>query len=303
MSHQRRKISDLGPAEAAELLASLQSFEDKLGDLDVDGSDSEGLESNAGTGLAETLHDSIGRLRDKLTAVTHTPSKPIQATRKISMVSMYLQEDKIPGLVQIGSAPGRQGGDNTMSAGYLKRMVVFARKHGFGSNEAGGNSDVLINLILLRLAVLSELSNIRITSNRSADTLGLVYGNLAEYRLVELPTDNKLPQDTNIHGVHKASIFIVKKDQETDLLPRAALALASHCRNTGVKHMRGAVSSGFKWAFFVWRDSEDGSETEIRYSLPFNVDGGEHGMELVVGLLKHWVDSPLDVDKEYFEGP
>ncbi|TFY51955.1 hypothetical protein EVG20_g10767, partial [Dentipellis fragilis] len=55
-----------------------------------------------------------------------------------------------------------------------------------------------------------------------------------------------------------------------------------------VKHMRGAVSSGLKWVFFVWRESEDGTDTQIRYSLPFDVDSGKHGMELVVGLLKLW---------------
>ncbi|TFY59913.1 hypothetical protein EVG20_g7616 [Dentipellis fragilis] len=278
MSHQRRKISDLGPAEAAELLTSLQSFEDKFSDVDM--SDSE----DVGPGLAESLHGNIGRLRDKLMAVAHSPSsRPAPATGKISLVSMYLKEDKIPGLVRVSSTPD-SGEASAMSAGHLRQMVDLARKQVF-NDDAGGDS-VFINLFLLRLAVLLKSSNIRIFSERSADALGLVWGSMTECRLVELPTNPKLHHGA--HGIVRASVFVAKRDQESDLLPRAALALASHCRTIGVKHMRGAVSSGLKWVFFVWRESEDGTDTQIRYSLPFDVDSGENGMELVVGLLKLW---------------
>jgi len=91
------------------------------------------------------------------------------------------------------------------------------------------------------------------------------------------------------------AIVEAKKENLNQALPQAIIAAASYCNEHGLRGLRGCVTSGKTWKFFVYRvtaasDSED-HEAEFCYSKDINLDKECAELPLLLGLLKDMVEN------------
>ncbi|KZV66390.1 hypothetical protein PENSPDRAFT_755731 [Peniophora sp. CONT] len=96
------------------------------------------------------------------------------------------------------------------------------------------------------------------------------------------------------------AIFQTKSGSGTELdviLPKAVLAVAAFVKRQKKSSMRGAVTSGKEWMFFVYNSAKDGRGGSYRTSPILSLDSMEE-RDIVVGLLKVWIEKGYqDVDE------
>ncbi|VDC04694.1 unnamed protein product [Peniophora sp. CBMAI 1063] len=103
-----------------------------------------------------------------------------------------------------------------------------------------------------------------------------------------------------VPGVTCFAVFQTKSSSGTELdvlLPKAVLAVAAFVKRQKKPSMRGAVTSGKEWMFFVYNTAHDGRGGSYRTSPILSLDSVEE-RDVVVGLLKSWIERGYeDVDE------
>jgi len=95
-------------------------------------------------------------------------------------------------------------------------------------------------------------------------------------------------------------IFEAKRNNVRDALPRAIMAAASYCQQHGLEAVRGAVTSGEQWLFFVYRMTMDGGRT-VSYTTQFELGSNLEGLLLILGILRDWVNHSTESEQLFFE--
>jgi hypothetical protein len=108
-------------------------------------------------------------------------------------------------------------------------------------------------------------------------------------------------------------VFAAKRESFKDTFPQAAVAAASFCEIKqsvvpsfyglwsylilcSLSTIRGCVTSGERWLFFVYEKNLDGGPRGVvRTSLIFELERELNGLALILGLLRDWVRLSLSV--------
>ncbi|KAG2126111.1 hypothetical protein BD769DRAFT_1462911 [Suillus cothurnatus] len=99
-----------------------------------------------------------------------------------------------------------------------------------------------------------------------------------------------------------SNIFEAKRDNVRAVLPQAAIAAASYCQLQGLFAVRGVVTSGEQWVFFVYERHTDGTGL-VRSSPEYTLGRNLEGLALVLGLLRDSVrlnDNATSSDHTFF---
>jgi len=105
--------------------------------------------------------------------------------------------------------------------------------------------------------------------------------------LLEDPA-NALENPAGIKGPVTSNIFEAKRDNVRAAMGQAVIAAASHCKQHGLSVMRGCITSGEQWLFFIYETTESGglvSASTDEYSIGSNFEN----LALVLGLLQDWI--------------
>jgi len=194
----------------------------------------------------------------------------------------------------------------------LKNLIDLVRRHVAVVTEAGCR--VLINLILLRVA--SAMSTDQMDVNiipeyPIAKTLfpgNRSFGGVVDFLLTKLPgrytryllgdPTTALGNPDTIKGPVTSNIFEAKRDNVRAAIPQAVMAAASHCKQHSIQVLRGCITSGEQWVFFVY--STTGGGGFVSCSDEYVVGTQFEGLPLILGLLHDWVDNTTDPQQLFF---
>ncbi|KAG1784537.1 uncharacterized protein HD556DRAFT_1427447 [Suillus plorans] len=304
MAHisKRRKLSDLTAGDTNELLDKLEEFRSNLDEGDQD--------------LPDGLMDKLQELRDKLEDVKHTSFSRVDPTTllslKISSGPLFLDSDKRQEVETLGLAesPG------CLLIGTTRDLINLVRGHVSTVTEAGCR--ILINILLLRVVsvmcagattvnIIPEFSLPRTTFNRDSGKCS--FSGVVDFLVTKLPTryTNFLLSDPTtalgnpgyIEGPMTSNIFEAKRDNARFALPQAAIAAASYCQLQGLFTVRGVVTSGEEWIFFVYERREDGTRL-VRSSPEYSLGHNLEGLALILGLLRDSIDNATSSEHVFF---
>ncbi|KIM72900.1 hypothetical protein PILCRDRAFT_93275 [Piloderma croceum F 1598] len=96
---------------------------------------------------------------------------------------------------------------------------------------------------------------------------------------------NALANPAGIKGPVTSNIFEAKRDNVRAAMGQAVIAAASHCKRHGLSVMRGCITSGEQWLFFIYETTENAglvSASTDEYSIGLNFEN----LALILGLLQ-----------------
>ncbi|KIM71928.1 hypothetical protein PILCRDRAFT_747605 [Piloderma croceum F 1598] len=286
MGHKKRKLSDLTVGDRNALLVALDAFQDNLDEDDED--------------LPSGLLTALGQFREKLEVVKHVSFSKVDPTDLaqlgIRVGPLFLNKEKTTSARALGLT---EADNNILSMTVLQELVDLVRKHVSVITEAGCR--VLINLLLLRVAstMSDENTDVNIipeypiaktilAENRS-------FGGVVDFLMAKLParyTDHLLrnpvislnnPDLTPI----TSNIFEAKRDRVDAAIPQVALAAASHCKQHSLPVLRGCITSGEQWVFFIYEAKEVGGL--VSCSSEYSIGQHFQDLPLILGILRDWV--------------
>jgi len=299
MPPKKRKISDLVAGYADSLLLALTAFQDFLDEDDDE--------------LPPGLIKALDELRAKLEVVKHVSFSKVDALTllqvNIKSGPFFLVPEKRALAEERGSAEV-EGKVLTMEI--LQELIELVRKHVSVVTEAGCR--ILINLILLRVAsamstdqmavdIIPEYPIAKTTfpGNRS-------FGGVVDFLLTKLPVrysryllgdpTTALGNPDAIKGPVTSNIFEAKRDNVRAAIPQAVMAAASHCKQHSIPMLRGCITSGEQWIFFMYSAGENGGY--VSCSEEFNIGPQFDGLPLILGLLHDWVDNTTESEQVFF---
>ncbi|KAF7760588.1 hypothetical protein Agabi119p4_11264 [Agaricus bisporus var. burnettii] len=200
-----------------------------------------------------------------------------------------------------------------LSMEVLKQLIELVRRHVSVVTQAG--SRVLINLILLRVA--SAMSTDQMDVNiipeypifRALSPNHHSFDGVVDFLLTKLPgrytpfllgdPTIALSNPNAIKGPTSSTIFEAKRENVRVAIPRAVKATASYCKQHSLQVLRGCVTSGEQWVFFVYRVAIDGGGV-VSCSEEFNIGPRFEGLPLILGLLHDWVNNTMDRQQIFF---
>ncbi|KAH9978998.1 hypothetical protein BGW80DRAFT_1442860 [Lactifluus volemus] len=123
------------------------------------------------------------------------------------------------------------------------------------------------------------------------------FNGVIDYLLVRLAPERSLT----------GAVIRAEQDNTEQAIPRAALTVASYCKEQQLSVMRGCITSGEQWTFFVYKSPTASGRHrrvarikrggEFHFSRQFNL--GEN-LSLVLGLLSNLTNNALEHDQKYF---
>jgi hypothetical protein len=297
---KKRKLSNFTTDDRSAMLLALQHFQDTLDPEDEE--------------LPTGIHDTLDQLRQKLELVKHTSFSKVDPTIlvqvNIKIGPLFLVQDQIAAAKEIGSSDidGR-----VITLDVLKELITLTRKHVSVVTEAGCR--VLINLILLRVAsIMSDgqtdvdiipeypIATTTFYDNRS-------FGGVVDFLVAKLPARytqfllgdpaNALANPAGIKGPVTSNIFEAKRNNVRAAMGQAVIAAASHCKQHGLSVMRGCITSGEQWLFFIYETTEEGglvSASTDEYSIGSNFEN----LALILGLLQDWINNTTNTESVFF---
>ncbi|KAG1778407.1 hypothetical protein EV702DRAFT_1278097 [Suillus placidus] len=297
---KRRKLSDLTVGDTTELLYKLEELCSNLDEGDED--------------LPAGLIDKLQELRDKLEDVKYTSFSKVDPmtllSLKISSGPLFLISDKRREVLGLAETPGCLPIDTT------RFLISLVRGHVATVTEAGCR--ILINMLLLRVVsvmclgdmtvnIIPEFPLPRTTFKRDSGKCS--FSGVVDFLVTKLParyTDYLMGDPTTalgnsgyIGGPTTSNIFEAKRDNVRAALPQAAVAAASYCQLQGLFAVRGVVTSGEQWVFFVYERHTDGTglvQSSPEYTLGQNLEG----LALILGLLRDSIDNATSSDHTFF---
>jgi hypothetical protein len=293
---KRRKLSDLTVGDTNELLHELEEFRSNLDEGNKD--------------LPAGLIDELQKLRDKLEDVKVDPVTLLSL--KISFGPLFLISDKRQEVENLGldETPGCLPIDTT------RLLISLVRGHVATVSKAGYR--ILINILLLRVVsvmclgdttvnIIPEFPLPRTIFNRDSGKYS--FSGAVDFLVTKLParyTEYLLGDPTTalanpeyIQGPMTSNIFEAKRDNVLAALPHAAIAAASYCQLQGLFVVRGVVTSGEQWVFFVYERYTDGTGL-VRSSPQYTLGQNLEGLALVLGLLRDSIDNATISDHTFF---
>lgn len=297
---KKRKLSNFTTGDRSAMLLALQHFQDTL-----DPDDEE---------LPEGIHDTLDQLRQKLELVNHISFSKVDPTVlvqvNIKMGPLFLVPETINAAKEIGSAD-IEGQVITMDV--LKELIMLTRKHVSVVTEAGCR--VLINLILLRVAstmsdgqtdvnIIPEypIATTVFQDNRS-------FGGVVDFLVAKLPARytsfllgdpaNALANPAGIKGPVTSNIFEAKRDNVRAAIGQAVIAAASHCKQHRLPVMRGCITSGEQWLFFIYEATEIGGFVSASID-EYTIGPNFENLALILGLLQDWINNTTNPEPVFF---
>jgi len=297
---KKRKLSNFTTDDRCAMLLALQHFQDTLDPEDAD--------------LPTGIHDTLDQLRQKLELVNHISFSKVDPTIlvqvNIKMGPLFLVQDQIPAAKEIGSA---DSDDRVITMGVLKELIALTRKHVSVVTEAGCR--VLINLILLRVAstmsdgqtdvnIIPEypIATTTFSDNRS-------FGGVVDFLVAKLPARytsfllgdpaNALANPDGIKGPITSNIFEAKRDNVRAAIGQAVIAAASHCKQHGLSVMRGCITSGEQWLFFIYEATKNGGLVSVSTE-EYSVGSNFESLALILGLLQDWINNTTNPEPIFF---
>lgn len=231
---------------------------------------------------------------------------------KISSGPLFLISDKRQEVENLGLAetPGCLPIDIT------RFLISLVRGHVATVTEAG--SRILINMLLLRVVsvmclgdtavnIIPEFPLPRMTFDRDSGECS--FSGVVDFLVTKLParyTEYLLGDPTTalanpgyIQGPTTSNIFEAKHDNVRTALPQAAITAASYCQFQGLCVVRGVVTSGEQWIFFVYERHTDGTGL-VRSSPQYTLGRNLEGLALVLGLLRDSIENATSSDHTFF---
>ncbi|KAG2034767.1 hypothetical protein BDR03DRAFT_1001453 [Suillus americanus] len=299
---KRRKLSDLTAGDTNELLQNLEEFRSNLDEGDED--------------LPAGLIDGLQELRNKLEDVKHTSFSRVDPITLVSLgISsgpLFLISDKRQEVENLGLAETSA----YLSIDTTRSLIRLVRDHVATVTEAGCR--ILINIILLRVVsvmcpgdttvnIIPEFSLPRTIFKRDSGKCS--FSGVVDFLVTKLPARyteyllgdpaTALANPGYIKGPMTSNIFEAKRDNVRAAMPQAAIAAASYCQLQDLSVVRGVVTSGEQWIFFVYERRTDGTGLVLsspEYSLGKNLEG----LALVLGLLRDSIDNATSSEYAFF---
>ncbi|KAG1808006.1 uncharacterized protein BJ212DRAFT_1580146 [Suillus subaureus] len=293
---KRRKLSDLTAGDTNELLRKLQEFRANLDEGDED--------------LPAGLIDKLQELRDKSEDVKVDPITLISL--RISSGPLFLISDKRQEVENLGLAEI----SGCLPIDTARFLISLVRGHVATVTEAGCR--ILINILLLRVVsvmcsgdttvnIIPEFPIPRTIFHRDSGKYS--FSGVVDFLVTKLPAQyteyllgdptTALANPGNIKGPMTSNIFEAKRDNVRAALSQAAIAAASYCQLQGLSVIRGVVTSGEQWIFFVYERHTDGTGLVLsspEYTLGRNLEG----LALVLGLLRDSIDNATSSNHTFF---
>jgi len=101
-------------------------------------------------------------------------------------------------------------------------------------------------------------------------------------------------------GPLTSTIFEAKRDNVEAAVPQAVMATASHCKRHSIQVLRGCITSGEQWIFFVYHMTDNDAGGSVSCSDEYSVGPQFEGLPLILGLLHDWVDNTTDPEQSFF---
>ncbi|KIJ15636.1 hypothetical protein PAXINDRAFT_169073 [Paxillus involutus ATCC 200175] len=192
-----------------------------------------------------------------------------------------------------------------------KHLVRLVRGHTSSDTEAGIR--ILVNTVLLRLASAMSLRDVGVVIIPEHPFVGIDVcrgsGNFSLNGVVVVQTPTQFTSHF-CHGTIKPSepsatgrgarfnIIEVKVLDILSAIPQVAATAAACCQNQSLAAIRGCITTGEKWMFFVYEHRDNGGE--IRLSDTFELESDLHGLALVLGLLQDWLGNANILAQDIF---
>ncbi|KAG1768005.1 hypothetical protein EV702DRAFT_1012802 [Suillus placidus] len=298
---KRRKLSDLTSGDTNELLNKIEESRSDLDEGDED--------------LPDGLIDKLQELHDKLANVKHTSFSKVDpitlASLEILPGPLFLISDKRQEIEDLGLAeiPGCLLIDTT------RFLISLVRGHVSAVTKAGCR--ILINTLLLRVVsvcpgvnIIPEFPIPKTTFNPESGKCS--FSGVVDFLVTKIPTQYTefllsdpsltLGRPGNIKESIMSNIFEAKRDNVWAGLSQATIAAASYCQLQGLSVIRGVITSGEQWVFFVYERHTDGTGRVLRfpqYTLGPNL---EH-LAFVLGLLRDSIDNATTSNLAFFTTP
>ncbi|KIL64141.1 hypothetical protein M378DRAFT_637639 [Amanita muscaria Koide BX008] len=177
----------------------------------------------------------------------------------------------------------------------------------------------LINMVLLRVASVMSFADTSVniipefpiprTTFTTQDSGNLSFSGIVDFLVTRLPSrysmyllrdpTTALANPQSIKGPLTSIIFEAKRENVRAALPRAVTAAAAYCRHRSIPVVRGCVTGGEEWIFFLYETTGDGRGA-VRSSPEFNLRPQLEGLALVVGILEDWINNATQSTLQFF---
>lgn len=82
--------------------------------------------------------------------------------------------------------------------------------------------------------------------------------------------------------------------------PQAVVAAASYCKEHKLSVMRGCITSGEQWAFFIYKTGAS-DQGEVALAREIALGSKLEELPLLLGLLRDWVENARVYEQKFFE--
>ncbi|KAH9978809.1 hypothetical protein BGW80DRAFT_697234 [Lactifluus volemus] len=261
----------------------------------------------------------------------HLETMPTPSFSKIDMdilakvgicsgVGLVLSEDKRGEIEAEGKAPAAASG---LSFDAIVQLIKVVRSRLM--TEAGRR--MLISIILLRVAstVHDEAQTLNIAPGFPVEATfemapdNYSFSGVIDYLLIRLSSQGSkeffdFPAEYLLDMFRNESVTgaVIRAEQDNmeQAIPQAALTVASHCKEQELSVMRGCITSGEQWTFFVYKSPKASGrrgrvarirrEGEFHFSRRLNLGENLENLALVLGLLRDLANNALEHNQKYF---
>jgi hypothetical protein len=263
--------------------------------------------------LPDRLIDKLQDVRDKLE--NQTSFSKVDPTTPPSLEILHsplrLISDKKQEIEDLGSdeIPG------CLSINTTRFLISLVRGHVATVTEAGCR--ILINILLLRVVsvcpgvnIIPEFPVPRTTFNSKDGKCS--FSGVVDFLVTKIPTpyteyllgnpSEALRDPGSIEGPIMSNIFKAKRDRILDGLSQATVAAASYCQFQGLSVIRGAITSGEQWIFFVYKRHTDGTG-QVLHSPGYSLGPNLEDLTFVLGLLRDSIENATSSNLAFFTTP
>ncbi|KAH9978941.1 hypothetical protein BGW80DRAFT_1455646 [Lactifluus volemus] len=171
---------------------------------------------------------------------------------------------------------------------------------------------MLIDVILLRIAStvhgqaqkMDMIHNISVEATFETDSGMRLFSGVIDYLLARrASSESSLAGPSNAQTLDaltdtSVTLTIIRADDEMyQSALRAPLTVASYCKQQKLSVLRGCLTSGRVWLFFVYKalgDAPFKAEGEFYLSDPFELSPDIGNLPLILGLLADWANDATD---------
>jgi len=239
-----------------------------------------------------------------------TPSLSLQPIYELA--PCFCAKKKREEIETLGKADTATSGLSFETTVELLRLV---RKHVSIMTEAGCR--ILINMILLRLASAMQNEKIQLNiipefpipkTTFETDSGEQTFSGVVDFLLARIPPkysrfllDNPVGALANPDDATWSltpTIIEAKRDKLTLAVPQATVAVASYCKQHNLCILRGCITSGEQWSFFIYKSSE--ARGEVFIAPEISLGNSLENLPLVLGLFHDLVENALVFEQKYF---